>query len=307
MRSPSSLSVLLLAGAALASVVVVACTSDDGRPAVPVRANDDTSPSSIAGRECPDRSPLTYQSFGAPFFASYCTGCHSAKLAPELRAGAPPGIDFDTLDGIRARADRIYARAADDHTTMPPAGGPSAEQRRMLGDWLACGTPGEAYSADASALPPKPPVPEECGPRPNPLPPQFLNRCSTTTKECLASCTITDAACPGACINADTTPPNVELGYPFDCANCINYQQYECTDKNGCHEVVAELECCRRDKCATSSDPNCLVEKCRAEAYAYQYCLYSVTPTCASLVEGPAGLCFEGAGQPDGGPDGGGS
>jgi hypothetical protein len=303
MRSSLELCLVLVLGAALAGVVG-ACSSD-AEQAGPAQESAGTSPSPIPGRACPERSPLTYQSFGAPFFASYCTGCHSSKLAPERRAGAPPGVDFDSLAGITANAVRIYARAADDHTTMPPAGDPSAEQRRLLGDWLACGSPGEETPIDARSLPPEAPLPAECRARPNPLPPELLRRCSAETWACLADCDITDFSCPGTCIANDTTPTGTDFGFEFGCSSCINFQHYECTDANGCHDVVAELECCRRDKCATSPDPNCLVEKCTSEAYAYQYCLYSVTPDCVSLVDGPARGCFPDDVSPrDAGADG---
>jgi hypothetical protein len=289
MRSLLSLSAVLIAA------VAIACSTGD--PAEP-RANDITQvdsgvlPSAIAGRDCPSMSPLTYQSFGGPFFSNYCTGCHSSKQSAENRRGAPAGVDFDTLGGIRAHAARIYARAGDHNTTMPPAGGPSADQRTQLGDWLACGAPGDEQTMSAPSLPPKETMPAECGDRPSPLPAAVLPRCSAATWECIAKCDTLEYDCGEKCLAADTTPPNTDYGSPFGCGDCINYQQYACTDANGCHDVVAALECCRRDKCATSTDPYCLSKQCQSEIYAYGYCLYSVTPTCASLAEGPARQCF---------------
>jgi hypothetical protein len=32
-------------------------------------------------------------------------------------------------------------RAADHNVTMPPVGGPEADERSALGEWLACGAP----------------------------------------------------------------------------------------------------------------------------------------------------------------------
>jgi uncharacterized membrane protein len=96
-------------------------------------------PTSLSARACPEGSLLTYDNFGGPFFSNWCTGCHGSAVAK--RQGAPDGIDFDTLEGIRASAARIWARAADANATMPPAGGPEAEERELLGEWLACGMP----------------------------------------------------------------------------------------------------------------------------------------------------------------------
>ncbi|HKE19936.1 MAG TPA: hypothetical protein VKB80_33915 [Kofleriaceae bacterium] len=95
----------------------------------------------LADRACPADSFLTYGNFGGPFFSEYCTGCHSSQLPAAMRQDAPPGVDFETLDDIRARADTIYQRAADGYSIMPPVGGPSDDTRVLLGEWLACGAP----------------------------------------------------------------------------------------------------------------------------------------------------------------------
>lgn len=93
-------------------------------------------------RPCPRDSTLSYASFGESFFTGYCLGCHGAQRKGADRGGAPDGVDFDTLAEIRTRADAIFRLAADANTLMPDSGPrPSADERRMLGDWLACGTP----------------------------------------------------------------------------------------------------------------------------------------------------------------------
>ena len=98
--------------------------------------------SSCADDELPpecDRSPLTYATFGGPFLISWCRGCHGAQLEAPDRQGAPLGVDFEgRADAVRW-ARRIQARVLD--ATMPPAGGPSEQERLMLGQWLACGAP----------------------------------------------------------------------------------------------------------------------------------------------------------------------
>lgn len=96
---------------------------------------------SLDERPCPEDSALSLEDFGAPFMLTYCTGCHHSALAADERAGAPLGLDFDTLAGVRAHADRIWARSGDQNDTMPPVGPPPADARARLGEWLACGAP----------------------------------------------------------------------------------------------------------------------------------------------------------------------
>lgn len=278
---------LVMAG--VAAVAVVACysagTDDEG-----ARTTGASALPSIPGRACPDGSPLTYQSFGAPLVMSYCTGCHAKGLVGEQRQGAPPGVDLDTLAGIRARLARVYERSADEHTTMPPVGGPTAEQRRLLGDWLACGAPGDEVTFDAKSLPSAGPKTQECADPPITIPAALLPRCSVATWSCLAACTNDEPECNARCIAADKTAPDPTYG--LTCSSCIDYQQYKCTDDDGCHPVVAALECCRRDKCPEGSDASCVTTRCGGEAYAYGYCLSEVTSSCGSLVDGPGRSCF---------------
>ncbi len=77
------------------------------------------------------------------FFRTWCTGCHAATVPVELRQGAPLGVDFDTLEGVRSWRDPVAALAEMDAPTMPPAGGPDADQWDRLAAWLDCGLPGE--------------------------------------------------------------------------------------------------------------------------------------------------------------------
>jgi uncharacterized membrane protein len=105
---------------------------------------------------CPDSAP-TYDSFGRDFMQSYCTGCHSSARRGADRNDAPVGHDFDTLEGVLAVAEHIdeYAAAgpAGVNTAMPLSSpSPSDEERRRLGEWLACetaqGAGGDAGSHD---------------------------------------------------------------------------------------------------------------------------------------------------------------
>ncbi len=115
------------------AVALAACGGEEEGPA--------SEWSSLQERPCPEGSVLDWENFGAPFLQNWCTGCHSADVAGPARYGAPVGIDLETPASARHHAARIWARAADGNETMPPAGGPGAEERRLLGEWLACGAP----------------------------------------------------------------------------------------------------------------------------------------------------------------------
>ncbi|HEU4408416.1 MAG TPA: hypothetical protein VFS43_24340 [Polyangiaceae bacterium] len=104
-----------------------------------------------SGATCPQGSALTYESFGRAFMGQYCTSCHSSALPASARQGAPSDHDFDTIEGIRALEaeypghidETAAAGEAGINASMPPAGSPkpTAEERRQLGEWLACGMP----------------------------------------------------------------------------------------------------------------------------------------------------------------------
>jgi hypothetical protein len=95
---------------------------------------------------CPQTSTLTYQNFGKNFMTKYCTRCHSSELMGADRQGAPSFHDFDTLFGVKAVYDHIdettAAGPAATNTGMPPdSPAPSLEERKQLGEWIACGMP----------------------------------------------------------------------------------------------------------------------------------------------------------------------
>jgi hypothetical protein len=108
------------------------------------------------GSECPQGSTLTYENFGKPFMAAYCTRCHDSRLRGEARQGAPGLHDFDTLFGIKVVFDHIdettAAGPAATNTGMPPdSPAPTLEERRKLGEWLACGMPDGPLDDDPPA------------------------------------------------------------------------------------------------------------------------------------------------------------
>jgi uncharacterized membrane protein len=112
-----------------AAIALAACGSDDhGGP---------------TGSTCPEGSTLSYETFGQEFMDAYCTRCHASDLTGDDRNGAPLNHDFDTKAGILAVADHIDEQAAagpdNVNTAMPPrAPKPTEEERRQLGEWLAC-------------------------------------------------------------------------------------------------------------------------------------------------------------------------
>jgi uncharacterized membrane protein len=116
--------------------------------AVPACNGEEEEEGGPTGSLCPDGSTLTYASFAEPFFATYCTGCHSSELSGPDRHGAPPDHNFDTPDGIRGAAEHIDAAAAagpdGENDAMPPPTAddfPDHTERLQLGEWLACGAP----------------------------------------------------------------------------------------------------------------------------------------------------------------------
>jgi hypothetical protein len=150
-----------VSGAAIA-LACLGCPAEDGAPSAagsgaagmngeqpdagPPPPDDDGPFASLDDRPCPDGElgALSYESFGAPFFLSYCQGCHGSARAEGQRQGAPRAISFDDVAAIRQHASRIWARAADQNATMPPVGGPGVLERQKLGAWLACGATARA-------------------------------------------------------------------------------------------------------------------------------------------------------------------
>jgi len=122
MRSSPSFALSTL----LSTLLAAGCGSDEGSPPIDPAA-------------C-QTSYLDYSNFGEPFLLDWCSGCHSAALPATMRQMAPAGVDFDTLENVRRQKERIAARATGGTPTMPPAGGPSAEEREMLAEWISCGT-----------------------------------------------------------------------------------------------------------------------------------------------------------------------
>ena len=122
---------------AVLAAVVAGCGEGDDEPALFGPPTESV---------CPEGSTLTYESCGRPFMESYCTRCHSSELTGEARQGAPSFHDFDTLFGIMAVHEHVDETSAigpaAENRSMPPNNPePTDDERRQLGEWIACGMP----------------------------------------------------------------------------------------------------------------------------------------------------------------------
>jgi uncharacterized membrane protein len=129
----AALAAVLLAPAL---TVTAGCGGDGGQA-------DKEKPS---GATCPAAQTLTYANFGMAFFNQYCQRCHASTVTGAARNGAPDDHTFDTVTEIFVNKEHVDENAAAGPTVvnriMPPSGvKPTDEERRKLGEWLACGAP----------------------------------------------------------------------------------------------------------------------------------------------------------------------
>ncbi|HEY8377484.1 MAG TPA: hypothetical protein VIK91_13405 [Nannocystis sp.] len=99
-----------------------------------------------SGAVCPNDSTLMWENFGQAFMTTYCTRCHATTLTGAARQGAPGDHNFEAVELVREQAEHIDWTAAagpDRVNTAMPIGAPTPteEERRKLGEWLACGAP----------------------------------------------------------------------------------------------------------------------------------------------------------------------
>ncbi len=114
--------------------VLAACGNDVGHD--PIIDDDDPPPPPVS--KCDD-SFLDHDNFGAPFVANWCRGCHSSAVPMNMRQKAPIDVNFDAEGDLVVWSERIKIRAASLGGTMPPAGGPTQEERELLAEWIECG------------------------------------------------------------------------------------------------------------------------------------------------------------------------
>ena len=99
------------------------------------------------GATCPTDSTLTWDNFGSAFMDTYCNACHRTGLKGAERQGAPSDHNFETVELVRMWLDHLDETVAAGpdaiNTAMPIGDGPTPtdEERRQLGEWLACGAP----------------------------------------------------------------------------------------------------------------------------------------------------------------------
>ena len=89
--------------------------------------------------DCADTVDVTWDGWGEGFFVTWCQACHSRTT--DDRNGAPPGVDYDSLQDIRDGEARIRARVID-KGTMPLGGGVGDDELVLLEAFLDCGLDG---------------------------------------------------------------------------------------------------------------------------------------------------------------------
>ena len=99
-------------------------------------ADSATDTSSVAGVDCAEAYPVTWENWADGFFLTYCRACHSSTTTD--RQGAPEGLDFDTLNQVRDQAVAIED-AVLIGLRMPVGGGVFPDDLTLLADFLACG------------------------------------------------------------------------------------------------------------------------------------------------------------------------
>jgi hypothetical protein len=87
----------------------------------------------------------TYQTFARPFFAQWCTRCHSVTLTTAAaRRGAPEGFNWDVESSVRENLERMRLQVGV-YNTMPlrepDVPQPSCDERRRLIRWIDAGAP----------------------------------------------------------------------------------------------------------------------------------------------------------------------
>jgi len=98
------------------------------------------------GALCPEDSTLNWLNFGKGFMETYCTRCHASALTGAERKGAPSDHNFDGPAEVFLQIehiDQVAAAGPDAINTEMPIGAPTPteDERRKLGEWLACGAP----------------------------------------------------------------------------------------------------------------------------------------------------------------------
>ena len=83
----------------------------------------------------------TWTSFAQPFFATYCTRCHSSTLAGNARNGAPDGYNWDDEATVRAHLDVIRSAVGVVNFMPPNDPQPPCDDRRRVVRWIDADAP----------------------------------------------------------------------------------------------------------------------------------------------------------------------
>ena len=83
----------------------------------------------------------TWTTFAQPFFASYCTRCHSSTLTGAARNGAPDGYNWDDQAAVRAHLDAIRTAVGVGNFMPPSAPLPPCDDRRRIVRWIDADAP----------------------------------------------------------------------------------------------------------------------------------------------------------------------
>jgi mono/diheme cytochrome c family protein len=123
---------------ALLPALLIACGGDAGDAPPPPggTADSGSTPAGVDDTACGGAPDVSWQGWGRGFMATYCDGCHAADTSD--RHGAPEDVNFDTLDQLRAQAERVRVRTLENQD-MPPGGGVIDDDLWLLDAFLACG------------------------------------------------------------------------------------------------------------------------------------------------------------------------
>jgi uncharacterized membrane protein len=87
----------------------------------------------------------TWASFARPFFATWCTRCHSQSLTPtdagDPRNGAPVGLDWDVEASVRLHLADIRHDVGVSHYMPFNDPKPTCAERFELVRWIDAGAP----------------------------------------------------------------------------------------------------------------------------------------------------------------------
>jgi hypothetical protein len=92
-------------------------------------------PVDVAGA-CDEVPVVTWETFGEGFLRTHCQGCHASAASD--RRGAPEAFVFDTPEDAARFRSAILRSVTAEPPRMPPAGGPSDEDRERLRIWIEC-------------------------------------------------------------------------------------------------------------------------------------------------------------------------